>query len=153
MPQPNPKRPVEVRRYAEGLCLRCGGARGSDPDNTNWCLDCLCRRATYTEWYRASSSVRAKDLARARVRRFPVKERVFAHYGQSCLCCGEAHRELLTIDHINQDGAAQRKEDPKQVDIYTWLVRHDFPPGFRVLCLNCNVMVYRYGSCPHANGV
>jgi hypothetical protein len=34
------------------------------------------------------------------------RDLVFAHYGEQCACCGESERLFLTIDHINNDGAA-----------------------------------------------
>jgi hypothetical protein len=29
------------------------------------------------------------------------------------------------------------------------LIRHDFPPGFRLLCFNCNCVRGQRGYCPH----
>lgn len=33
--------------------------------------------------------------------------------------------------------------------MYKWLVANDFPPGFQVLCANCNMAKDRPGGCPH----
>ena len=73
---------------------------------------------------------------------------VFDHYGHECECCGDRHPEFLTIDHINGDGAKHRKAIG-QNSIYRWLVANEFPPGFRVLCMNCNWTRGLYGHCPH----
>jgi hypothetical protein len=64
------------------------------------------------------------------------------------VCCGESHYEFLTIDHVNGDGADHRRETNNE-DIYRWLERNNFPPGFRVLCMNCNFALGYHGYCPH----
>lgn len=65
------------------------------------------------------------------------KAAVLAHYRNECECCGETEPDILTVDHINGDGAEHRKIVPAQ-RIYAWLIANEFPPGFRVLCFNCN---------------
>jgi hypothetical protein len=67
----------------------------------------------------------------------------------SCECCGESHVEFLTIDHINGNGSKHRlKTGPH---IYRWLIKNDFPVGYRVLCFNCNCALGHAGYCPHGN--
>lgn len=70
-----------------------------------------------------------------------------------CACCGEKHLEFLSIDHINGGGNKHRKEMVNQGgsggNIYWWLIKNDFPPGFQVLCHNCNMAKGFYGHCPH----
>lgn len=65
------------------------------------------------------------------------KETVIKHYGGECECCGETDHDILTVDHINGDGAEHRKEVPAS-QIHSWLIKNNFPPGFRLLCFNCN---------------
>ena len=65
------------------------------------------------------------------------KEVVIRHYGGECEACGERESDVLTVDHINGDGAEHRKEVPAS-QIHAWLIRNEFPPGFRILCFNCN---------------
>ena len=56
-----------------------------------------------------------------------------------CVLCGENHVEFLAIDHINGGGNKHRKEIGGGSDSsYAWLKKNNFPPGFRVLCNNCN---------------
>ena len=64
------------------------------------------------------------------------RKEVLKRLGGRCACCGEDQLEFLTIDHINEDGAEHRRKVGK--DICTYLRKHDYPPGFQVLCLNCN---------------
>lgn len=74
-------------------------------------------------------------------RRDADRNAVFAHYGETCACCGGA--ESLTIDHVNGDGARHRQElfgDSSNFshDTYRWLIENDFPEGFQTLCKSCN---------------
>lgn len=45
--------------------------------------------------------------------------------------------DVLTIDHINNDGHKHR--ELVGVKMYRWLVQNNFPEGFQVLCANCNL--------------
>lgn len=85
------------------------------------------------------------------------KKVVIEHYGGVCSCCGESRWELLTIDHTFNDGAEHRKEIFGKYKsqkfaghkFYHWLIQNDFPPGFQVLCHNCNSAKSSFGYCPH----
>lgn len=80
-----------------------------------------------------------------------LKEEVFEAYGgASCACCGEIHLDFLSIDHIGGGGAKHRKDlRGGGGKVYQWLKKHGYPPGFRVLCMNCNHALGHSGSCPH----
>ena len=59
---------------------------------------------------------------------------------------------MLTIDHVNGDGAAHRKEASMSTSLklHQWLKRNNYPDGYRVLCFNCNIAAFRNGNvCPH----
>ena len=69
-----------------------------------------------------------------------------------CACCGETQREFLTIDHINENGAAHRKEVGKGKTIYKFIIKNNFPNDLQILCFNCNWGKYvNDGVCPHVN--
>ncbi|MDP3891935.1 hypothetical protein [Nocardioides sp.] len=87
---------------------------------------------------------RAKIAARVRI----LGLEVLSHYGGICVCCGESRYEFLSMDHPNNDGA-QHRRDITGPNFRRWLKRNNFPPGFRVLCINCNFSRGRYGYCPH----
>lgn len=90
--------------------------------------------------------------------RAKLKDEVFSAYGgYRCACCGETQRFFLQLDHINGNGCKERKElCGKNVGsncyvIYGQLRKLGFPPGYQVLCANCNVGKHRNGGiCPHA---
>ena len=66
------------------------------------------------------------------------------HYGNCCNICGEEDYIVLTIDHINQDGASHRKKIGLNAGttFYRWLIKNNFPKGYRLLCRNCNWQEY-----------
>jgi len=68
-----------------------------------------------------------------------------------CACCGESHIHFLCIDHINNDGAEQRRNGlPRAgVGLYQYLKKNNYPSGFQILCHNCNCAKGFYGICPH----
>lgn len=68
-------------------------------------------------------------------------------YGGKCDCCPEIEPKFLAIDHTNGDGNKHRKTFTST--IYAWLRKHNYPPGFRVLCHNCNMAIAFWGVCPH----
>ena len=86
------------------------------------------------------------NRARYRDRRLNCIE----HYGNKCGCCGETRIEFLSIDHINGNGLKHRKELAiKNMNIFEYLTKNNYPEGFRVLCHNCNQSFGHYGYCPH----
>ena len=77
------------------------------------------------------------------------RETMEKYGGVRCVCCGETTLHFLTIDHANNDGNVHRKQ-MKRERIYQWLKRNNYPPGFRVLCFNCNCgRQINGGICPH----
>lgn len=63
------------------------------------------------------------------------RQRVLAHYGTTCACCGSTAQ--LAIDHVNGDGAEHRQAVPSH-HFDAWLIEQGFPPGFQTLCRRCN---------------
>lgn len=94
----------------------------------------------------AAISAKLKEKRRA------LKQVILDAYGNSCACCGETLFEFLTLDHIENDGAAHRRElkaNGRSERIYNDLIARGFPTGFRILCFNCNSALGFYGYCPH----
>lgn len=80
-----------------------------------------------------------------------IREAVFTAYGGFvCACCAERNPMFLTIDHIEGCSGAERRKQGLGHSFYAWLRRNGFPPGFRVLCYNCNLGRAKNGGvCPH----
>lgn len=77
-------------------------------------------------------------------------------YGGKCKCCGESQPEFLTIDHIFNDGATDRKtlfrsKRTGGTSMYSYLKRNGWPKDrYQLLCYNCNCAKGFIGECPHA---
>jgi len=77
------------------------------------------------------------------------KRLVINYYGNKCFCCGEENIQFLTIDHINNDGCKQNKNE--RIGLYRWIIKNNFPKNiFQVACYNCNCARDKNnGICPH----
>jgi hypothetical protein len=100
---------------------------------------------------RYSTTGRIKQRADVRQRRH-IRQRlwVLERYGGCCAFCGITQYEFLTIDHINGDGKAHRKEySPQYRNMYDFLFRTEFRPDlYRILCANCHMALTRFDVRP-----
>ena len=81
-----------------------------------------------------------------------LKIEVLTHYSTKPypVCANPFHKHLpndpfltniwsLTIDHINNDGAEERRRIGRKFGyaFYSWLKKHNYPEGYQDLCMNC----------------
>ncbi len=86
-----------------------------------------------------------------REERAKLKETVLSHYSNQTMCClncGFNDIRALQLDHINNDGAKERKElfgdrTKAGTTFYRWIRQQNFPEGYSVLCANCNIIKLR----------
>ena len=122
----------------EGTCNNSDCIRPARPGRK------LCEQCAFQSCEKQKQpETRIKIAARSQV----IQEEVLEHYGKVCVCCGEAHIEFLTIDHIEGYVDGPRKGG----QLYRWLKTNNFPPGFRTLCMTCNFTLGHHGYCPHNN--
>jgi len=152
------RRAAIARNKAAGLCA-CGGEL---PDGYKTCVKCREKAKVATARNRAlgrcyfcpqpaesGKTCCSFHLAKQRAAQQALRDEVIRAYGGwRCRCCGETIPEFLQIDHIDGKGAEHRKE-VSGTQLYQWLRRNNFPPGFQVLCANCNFAKGHYGKCPH----
>jgi hypothetical protein len=128
------------QRKKDGLCYLCGAKLDEPPRKS--CMACRAKLREQFVGYKTRFEVK-------KARHAALKLKIFEAYGGArCACCGDTHLAFLSIDHINGDGALHRKTVPGPL-LYPWLRRNNFPPGFQVLCRNCNWAKGMYGICPH----
>ncbi len=127
------------KNLASGMCADCG--KFPHEPGRQRCSQCL-----------QKSRGREDHKPRQQILRMEV----FNHYGGAiCKCCGETMFFALSLDHIENNGAAERRMLREQgissgIRFYSWLKRSGFPEGYQVFCMNCNVAKYRNnGICPH----
>jgi len=82
-----------------------------------------------------------------------TKEKLFSQYGASCKCCGEKEPAFLTVDHVNNDGALERKLFPTTQAMCISIIKQGFPDRYQILCYNCNNGKRKTGTCPHVIAV
>lgn len=105
------------------------------------------RLAYARQWVKDNAE---KNRAYQRKYRLKLKSETFERYGgEICACCSETGIQFLTLDHIDGDGAAHRKSIGSSGgrEFYQWLKTNGYPPGYQVLCWNCNSARGSYGYC------
>ncbi len=123
--------------------------------NTDFPLgyQCLCWNCNYKKSHVAASNQTRFQRAYAKLRCETI-----AAYGEKCDCCGTNDKAVLTIDHVNGNGAAHRRELHNDKakrpggggKLYRWLRDNSYPVGLRTLCFNCNSgRSVNGGICPH----
>jgi hypothetical protein len=113
--------------------------------NRHFCKSCLNRRSriyrnkNHKNYYSTANKKNARKL----------KIEVLSHYSdtnppQCANLFGEHDKpyttiEALTIDHINDNGAEERKENGRRggASFYALLKQRKYPLGYQVLCWNC----------------
>lgn len=147
------------RRKAAGLCGQCG--RRPPVEGMTTCGECLQKEQEKRAERRSKGlcpvcgdipdhpkKMCAECLRKIRTAKLRLKDEVIAAYGgYRCNCCGTEHKVFLCIDHVNNDGAEQRRAGIDGVQLHRWLKKNGFPEGYQVLCFNCN-FARQFGPCP-----
>ena len=60
----------------------------------------------------------------------------YSNFDVKCNCCGERQIEFLALDHIYNNGGHHRRKIGS--DIYSWIIKNNYPSIFQLLCHNCN---------------
>lgn len=122
------------RRKQKGLCVLCGSQPARAGKSS--CAACTPKAAL---------------RIRSWIRRCKI-EVMQAYGGCFCACCGESNLEFLSIDHINGGGRQhllRLRQEGKNMGLYRWLKAEGYPPGYQVLCMNCNWAKGKFSECPH----
>ncbi len=106
------------------------------------------KRKEYEKWYREQTKEKRREEDEA------IKIMALSYYGNrrlECVCCGETKLDFLTIDHINDNGAEERKRLNRRGGIwfYKWLIENNYPSGYQTYCWNCQWGKRLNGTCPH----
>jgi len=131
------------------------------------CIDCKTKKSPNEFYGKKRKSSRCKKCQKEYLKQYRAQERTAAlqAYGglePSCDCpgCSENRLPFLCIDHIvgggnkerqklskNQSSTRDGKINPGGGAFYRWLRKNSYPPGYRVLCHNCNT-ARSNGPCP-----
>lgn len=166
------------RRRSQGLC---GGGCGTPTLEKSYCADCyqktqasnrkrLAKRRLAHQCSNCGTDLPADDarlncVACRKVmsdihkleykrRKVSLHMQVVIGYGSQCACCGESNILFLTLDHVHGNGHEERRrgfgKDKNRFRSY--LIKHNFPADYQLLCWNCNCTKGIYGECPHQSG-
>jgi len=77
-----------------------------------------------------------------------LKLLIVEHYGKNgkaiCHHCGYSNVDALCIDHVEDNGAEERRlmgdKEFGGARFYRWLRDNNFPIGYQTLCANCNLI-------------
>ena len=77
-----------------------------------------------------------------------MRAQVMEELGNRCQCCGETTPAFLTIDHIQNDGKADRA-GANHLMISRMIRDGISRDRYQILCWNCNSGKAMLGHCPH----
>jgi len=120
-------------------------------ETKNSCICKSCHLSKNKEWRKLNPSkgneyarvnyAKNKQAFNARSTNHRRKLRIITilEYGGKCNHCGIEDLDVLDIDHIFNDGAADRKKNLFAYNLYRHLKKNGFPKDrHQVLCKNCN---------------
>jgi hypothetical protein len=122
----------QLTGVARGVTHRCG--------HDIWRPRINHRRSNSTSWTCAYCA--ARRAVEARRRRIQI---AIEAYGHQCTVCGETDRDVLTFDHVADDGAAHRRalgsRSPDR--LVKWARDNNWPDTLQLLCANCQLRKQR----------
>ncbi len=129
----NPAIRYACNRKSGVLCTKCRSEYASTRYSRQ--KEKIIERAD--RWNRVNAK-RRNEGERARYAR--DKAASISAYGGKCKLCGESHQIFLVIDHVDDNGAADRLIWKNKVaDIHKWLKLNDYPQSYQLLCGSCNL--------------
>jgi hypothetical protein len=110
-----------------------------------------CQKARNREYrQRHAARLYEKEVAA----KLAIKLEVFSHYSPEVKCqrCGFSDLRALSLDHINGDGAEQRRSNSASgTQYYRWVRDNGYPADLQVLCMNCQ-WIKRHENHEHNGG-
>jgi hypothetical protein len=98
------------------------------------------RKKRYHEVIKKNPELMQKHRESVRRCKERYRQKCIEYYSKGkncCELCGISDIDVLTIDHKNGGGRQERKKLSNHVEKY--LVKNNFPEGYRILCMNCNM--------------
>jgi hypothetical protein len=123
--------PAHIKRGAK-LCKSCSNARGTTfrrlhPEKSR----------EYSQGYYKTHP--KYNVAWGRQNRIDIRKEMIAAYGGKCVRCGIENPIVLDIDHLDNNGCADRKRGMWGWRLYRLLRKNKYPKdNFQLLCRNCN---------------
>lgn len=140
------RRKLWAARFEAGKCIYCG--KKPFTPGKKGCKKCCKKKVVISCRFSKNHPSKQKNY------RKKIRFEVLQKYGGVCKCCGESNLLFLTIDHINKDGARERRElyGSSSGQSFPWflkLKREKIRKDLQVLCYNCNMASFYSDVCPH----
>lgn len=137
-------------RLRPSTSARCDDCRSAERAERYWADPERAREAAIA-WRKRNAQ---RNRHRATEYRRILRDAALQVYGgnpPSCACCGVAYPPFLCLDHVDGGGNRHRLSIGGKTSspIWKWLRDQGYPPGFRVLCWNCNAALAMFGTCVH----
>lgn len=157
------------QRKMAGLCGQCG-KRPPLEDKTR-CKSCTTKYRRQNEAYRTKKPLgicrncsrparpkrsdcaecSARSLLKQKQKQQEIRFAVLKLYGGRCICCGCSNYKYLQLDHVNNDGNAERRKLPFHIrgsKFYKYVLKLGYHRrDLQLLCGNCHQAKTRYGGC------
>jgi hypothetical protein len=105
------------------------------------------RAAARAYYDRTKDATRERQRAASRASLSRLRRDVLDGYGGACACCGSDYYSHLTLVHVEGGGRQERIALGGGQAIYRRLRRESYPPGYQILCFNCNAAKHTLGRC------
>lgn len=146
----------EQRRQSFESCLRCSKLKSKEQlkrrSKLRKAKKCIRCHKSSPKGEMCSKCAKKRNANRQR-NRAKVRFLVLSHYSggkPKCYCCNEKMLDFLTIDHIIHGSGNKHRNAIGHQRIFGWLLKNNYPPGYRTACSNCNAGAARHrGVCPH----
>lgn len=137
------------------VCTKCKNIKNVakfdfilDPRFGKKYISSKCKECSKLATYKWRVENRGKNLLIGQRHRDKLKLSVISKYGKGgkpiCMICGFDDIRALCIDHILNNGAAERKSIKDKYFagalFHRWLRENEYPKGYQVLCANCNLI-------------
>ena len=122
-------------QHGDWICRKCSIERANQ-----WNQSHKERHSMNTKTYRQKHIGEVKKRLHNYNQR--IKYAVISHYSPSlnCVNCSVDNIHVLTVHHINNDGARDRILRGLGSAFYRSLIKEGFPKGYEILCMNCNYL-------------
>ena len=94
----------------------------------------MTRKAENMRKYRAADPEKYAAQSRAAKRRLRLK--VLDAFGSECVICGFSDERALTLDHVLNNGAQERKSLGER-GVYLRALKEEYHSEYRMICMNC----------------
>jgi hypothetical protein len=152
---------ARLRDITTGRIKSCGCFRFTKPE-TKACYRCK-KVLPYTSeffgndanaYFKLKPACKKCTTQETRIYVDRLRLEILTHYSNgslSCACCGITEFIFLCLDHINNNGYEEKKAGYSGPSLLMKIKRENFPPGYQVLCYNCNMAKALAPGriCPH----